>query len=206
MKHAFRFALAVLTIAALQATVAFADPVTYTVDKSHTEVGFDIRHFFSKVHGRFNSFTAKIVFDEKTPANISVEASADANSIWTDNERRDGHLKSADFFDAEKFPVITFKSTKVVATGKNKYKITGDFTMHGVTKPVTFDAEFLGAGAVGVGGQSWGTKAGFTATTVINRKDFGVSWNKALDNGGAMLSDEVTINLNIEADAVQAAK
>ena len=151
-------------------------------------------------------FTAKIVFDEKTPANISVEASADANSIWTDNERRDGHLKSADFFDVEKYPVITFKSTKVVAAGKNKYKITGDFTMHGVTKPVTFDAEFLGAGAVGVGGQSWGTTAGFTATTVINRKDFGVSWNKALDNGGAMLSDEVTINLNIEADAVQAAK
>lgn len=206
MKHAFRFALAVLTIAALQATVAFADPVTYTIDKSHTEVGFDIRHIFSKVHGRFNSFTAKIVFDEKTPANISVEASADANSIWTDNERRDGHLKSADFFDVEKFPVITFKSTKVVAAGKNKYKITGDFTMHGVTKPVTFDAEFLGAGAVGVGGQSWGTKAGFTATAVIDRKDFGVSWNKALDNGGAMLSDEVTITLNIEADAVQAAK
>ncbi|MBK7368583.1 MAG: YceI family protein [Candidatus Eisenbacteria bacterium] len=203
MKHAFRFALAVLTIAALQATVAFADPVTYSIDKSHTEVGFEIRHIFSKVQGRFNSFTAKIVFDEKTPANISVEASADANSIWTDNERRDGHLKSADFFDAEKFPVITFKSTKVVAAGKNKYKITGDFTMHGVTKPVTFDAEFLGAGAVGVGGQSWGTKAGFTATAVINRKDFGVSWNKALDNGGAMLSDEVTINLNIEADAAK---
>lgn len=203
MKHAFRFALAVLTIAALQSTVAFADPVTYSIDKSHTEVGFEIRHIFSKVQGRFNSFTAKIVFDEKTPANISVEASADANSIWTDNERRDGHLKSADFFDAEKFPVITFKSTKVVAAGKNKYKITGDFTMHGVTKPVTFDAEFLGAGAVGVGGQSWGTKAGFTATTVINRKDFGVSWNKALDNGGAMLSDEVTINLNIEADAAK---
>ena len=133
MKHAFRFALAVLTIAALQATVAFADPVTYSIDKSHTEVGFEIRHIFSKVQGRFNSFTAKIVFDEKTPANISVEASADANSIWTDNERRDGHLKSADFFDAEKFPVITFKSTKVVAAGKNKYKITGDFTMHGQT-------------------------------------------------------------------------
>lgn len=206
MKHAFRFALAVLTIAALQATVAFADPVTYSIDKSHTEVGFEIRHIFSKVQGRFKSFTAKIVFDEKTPANISVEASADANSIWTDNERRDGHLKSADFFDVEKYPVITFKSTKVVAAGKNKYKITGDFTMHGVTKQVTFDAEFLGAGAVGVGGQSWGTKAGFTATTVINRKDFGVSWNKALDNGGAMLSDEVTINLNVEADAVQAAK
>lgn len=205
MKHALRLALAILTLAALQ-SVAFADPVTFNVDKSHSEVGFDVRHFFSKVHGRFNSFTGKIVFDEKTPANISVEASAEANSIWTDNERRDGHLKGADFFDVEKFPTVSFRSTKVVAAGKNKYKITGDFTMRGVTKPVTFDAEFLGAGAVGVGGQSWGTKAGFTATTVINRKDFGVSWNKALDNGGAMLSDEVTINLNIEADAVQAAK
>ena len=205
MKHVLRFALAILTLAALQ-SVAFADPVTFNVDKSHSEVGFDVRHFFSKVHGRFNSFTGKIVFDEKTPANISIEASADANSIWTDNERRDGHLKSADFFDAEKFPTISFRSTKVVAAGKNKYKITGDFTMHGVTKPVTFDAEFLGAGQVGVGGQSWGTKAGFTATAVINRKDFGVSWNKTLDNGGAMLADEVTIVLNIEADAAQAAK
>ncbi len=205
MKHVLRFALAILTLAALQ-SVAFADPVTFNVDKSHSEVGFDVRHFFSKVHGRFNSFTGKIVFDEKTPANISIEASADANSIWTDNERRDGHLKSADFFDAEKFPTISFRSTKVVAAGKNKYKITGDFTMHGVTKPVTFDAEFLGSGQVGVGGQSWGTKAGFTATAVINRKDFGVSWNKTLDNGGAMLADEVTIVLNIEADAAQAAK
>ncbi|MFN8587219.1 MAG: YceI family protein [Candidatus Eisenbacteria bacterium] len=202
MKHAFRLALAVLTVAALQ-SVAFADPITFNVDKSHSEVGFDVRHFFSKVHGRFNGFTGKIVFDEKTPANISVEASADANTIWTDNERRDGHLKSADFFDVEKFPTITFRSTKVVANGKNKYKITGDFTMHGVTKPVTFDAEFLGMGQVGVGGQSWGTKAGFTATAVINRKDFGVSWNKTLDNGGAMLADEVTISLNLEADAAK---
>lgn len=202
MKHALRFALAILTLAALQ-SVALADPVTFNVDKSHSEVGFDVRHFFSKVHGRFNSFTGKIVFDEKTPANISVEASADANSIWTDNERRDGHLKGADFFDVEKFPTVSFRSTKVVAAGKNKYKITGDFTMRGVTKPVTFDAEFLGAGAVGVGGQSWGTKAGFTATAVINRKDFGVSWNKTLDNGGAMLADEVTIVLNIEADAAK---
>ncbi len=202
MKHALRFALAILTLAALQ-SVAFADPVTFNVDKSHSEVGFDVRHFFSKVHGRFNSFTGKIVFDEKTPANISVEASAEANSIWTDNERRDGHLKGADFFDVEKFPTVSFRSTKVVAAGKNKYKITGDFTMRGVTKPVTFDAEFLGAGAVGVGGQSWGTKAGFTATAVINRKDFGVSWNKTLDNGGAMLADEVTIVLNIEADAAK---
>ncbi len=205
MKHAFRFVLAVLAVAVLQSASAAA-PVTYNVDKSHSEVGFDIRHFFSKVHGRFNSFTGKIVFDDANPANISVEASADANSIWTDNERRDGHLKGADFFDAEKFPLVTFKSTKVTAAGKGKYKVAGDFTMHGVTKPVVFDAEFLGAGSVGVGGQSWGTKAGFTATTVINRKDYGVLWNKTLDNGGTMLADDVTITLNIEADAAQPAK
>ena len=203
MKHAIRLALAVLFVAAFQ-SIAAADAIKFNVDKSHSEVGFDVRHFFAKVHGRFNGFTGTVVFDEKNPANISVEGSVDASTIWTDNERRDGHLKGADFFDVEKFPTITFKSTKVVAAGKGKYKVTGDFTMHGVTKSITFDAEFLGAGAVGVGGQSWGTKAGFTATAVINRKDFGVSWNKTLDNGNLMLADEVTITLNLEADQAQA--
>lgn len=203
MKHVVRFALAALCVATLQ-SVAAAEPVSFKVDKGHSEVGFSVRHFFSKVHGRFNGFAGTIVFDAQTPANISVDASADAATIWTDNERRDGHLKGADFFDVEKFPTIAFKSTKVDTVGGGRYKITGNFTMHGVTKPVTFDAEFLGAGAVGAGGQSWGTKAGFTATTVVNRKDFGVSWNKTLDNGSLMLADDVTITLNVEADQAQA--
>lgn len=205
MKHALRSVLAAFALVFV-ASAAFAAPVTYTIDKPHTEVGFDVRHFFSKVHGRFNDFQGTIVFDEQDPAKISVDASAVTASVSTDNEKRDGHLKTADFFDAEKFPTLTFKSTKVTAAGKNKYKVAGDLTLRGVTKPVVFDVDFLGAGSVGVGGQSWGTKAGFVATTTINRKDFGINWNKQLDNGGLMLADEVTLTLNIEANQVQEEK
>jgi polyisoprenoid-binding protein YceI len=201
MKHLLRPALAALALIALSSPV-LAAPVKYTVDKPHSEIGFDVRHFFSKVHGRFEDFQGTIVFDSEDPSKISVDASAVTGSISTDNEKRDGHLKSADFFDAENHPSLTFKSTKVTKAGTDKYKIAGDLTMRGVTKPVTFDAEFLGAGAVGIGGQSMGAKAGFTATTVVNRKDFGISWNKTLDNGSLMLADDVTIVLNIEANQV----
>jgi len=199
-----RMALVVLALAAF-AGGASAAPIKYTVDKVHSEVGFDVRHIFSRVHGRFNEFTGTIVFDDKDPNDIWVDASADAKSIYTDNERRDGHLRSKDFFAVDSFPSLTFKSTKVTLAGKNKYKIAGNLTLRGVTRPVVFDAEFLGAGAVGVGGQSWGNKAGFTATTTINRQDFGITWNKTLDNGGLMLSDDVTITLNLEAGQAQEA-
>ncbi len=198
MKNLIRVALAVLAIAS--ASVASAAPVTYAVDPGHSEVGFDVKHFFSKVHGNFKEFSGTIVFDEADPKNIKVDASAKTASIFTNNERRDGHLRGPDFFAADSFPTINFKSTSVKADGKGKYKVTGDFTLRGVTKSVTFDGEFLGAGAVAVGGHSMGTKAGFTATTVINRKDYGVSWNKTLDQGGMMLGDEVTITLAIEAN------
>jgi polyisoprenoid-binding protein YceI len=196
-----------LALAALLsfAALASATPVSYTVDKTHTEVGFEVRHIFSRVHGRFNEFTGTIVFDEQNPAAIQVDATAEAKSIWTDNDRRDNHLRSADFFAVDSFPTLTFKSTKVTADGKNKYKVAGNLTMRGVTRPVVFDGEFLGAGAFGIGGHSMGNKAGFVATTVVNRKDYGINWNKTLDNGGLMLSDEVTLTLNIEADQVQAA-
>jgi polyisoprenoid-binding protein YceI len=199
MKHVIRPGLAALAMLVV-ASAAIAAPVKYTVDKVHSEVGFEVRHFFSKVPGRFGDFQGTIVFDEADPAKISVDASAVTTSVTTDNEKRDGHLKTADFFDAEKYPTLTFKSTKVTPAGKNKYKLAGDLTMRGVTKPVVFDAEFLGAGNVATGGQSMGNKAGFTATTVVNRKDFGINWNKALDNGGMVLGDEVTLTLNIEAN------
>lgn len=202
MKHPLRIALAAASLAAFTA-VASAEPIRYDVDKPHTEVGFEVRHFFSKVHGRFNDFSGTIVFDDKDPSKISVDATAATASIWTDNDRRDAHLKTADFFDAEHFPTLSFKSSKVTPDGKNKFKIAGDLTMRGVTKPVVFDAEFLGAGAVGVGGQSMGAKAGFTATTTVNRKDWGINWNKVLDNGSLMLSDDVTIELNVEGNQVQ---
>lgn len=201
MFTARRFATALVALA-VSSALASAAPVKYTVDPAHSEIGFDIRHLFSKVHGRFNTFQGSIVFDEKSPANISVDATADAKSIWTDNEKRDGHLRSADFFAADSFPTLSFKSTKVTAAGDKKYRIAGDLTMRGVTRPVVFDAEFLGAGQVGVGGQSWGGKAGFSATTVVNRQDFRINWNKTLDNGGLMLDDKVTLVLNLEASQV----
>ena len=192
--------LAALVFPAIAATAA---PLTYTVDKPHTEIGFEVRHFFGKVHGRFNDFQGTIVFDDQDASRISIDASAVTATISTDNEKRDAHLRTADFFDAEKYPSLTFKSTKVTEAGKNKYKIAGDLTMRGVTKPVVFDGEFLGAGTVGINGQSMGAKAGFTATTTVNRKDFGINWNKTLDNGGLMLGDDVTLVLNIEANEVQ---
>lgn len=194
MKKVLRPALATLALLAV-ASAAFAAPVKYTIDKPHSEIGFDVRHFFTKVHGRFTDFQGTIVFDDADPSKISVDASAVTASISTNNEKRDGHLQSPDFFDAANHPALTFKSTKVTAAGKGKYKVAGDLTMRGATKPVVFDAEFLGAG---------NRKAGFTATTVVNRKDFGINWNKVLDNGSVMLADDVTISLSIEANEVTA--
>lgn len=202
MKHMFRLFVALLALVATSSLSAAA-PTKWKIDAAHTEVGFDVRHFFSKVHGVFHEVDGSITFDEADPTKTVVDATVKVASVDTGNEKRDGHLQSADFFEAEKNPTLTFKSTKVTKAGKNKFKVAGDLTMRGVTKPVVFDAEFLGSSAVGVGGQSWGTKAGFSATTVVNRKDFGINWNKTLDNGGLMLSDEVTIVLNIEADKAE---
>lgn len=199
MKHVTRPALVVLALL-VAASTAFAAPVKYTVDKAHSEIGFGIRHYFSTVRGRFTDFQGTIVFDDTDPSKITVEGSAASASVSTDNANRDNHLKTADFFDAEKYPALTFKSTSVTASGKGKYKVAGDLTMHGVTKPVVFDGEFLGGGEITAGGKSGGFKAGFTATTVINRKDFGMTWNKTLDNGGFVLGEDVTLTLSLEAN------
>ena len=196
MKNVFAVALVALALAS--ATAATAAPATYKIDQNHTEVGFDVKHFFTKVHGNFKEFSGTITFDPADVKNIKVDASAKTASVFTNNDRRDNHIRGGDFFAADSFPTISFKSTSVKANGKDKYKVTGDFTLRGVTKVVTFDGEFLGAGAVG----AMGTKAGFTATAVINRKDYGVNWNKTLDQGGMMLGDDVTITLAIEADLV----
>lgn len=198
MKHVLRSALSIAALA-LAASVSIAAPATYVTDKAHTEVGFSIRHFFSKVHGRFTDFVATIQFDPKDLAKSSVEATVQATSISTDNERRDNHLRSDDFFAVEKNPTLTFKSTKITPGKDNTFKLAGDLTMRGVTKPVVFDAELLGTGDISMGGRVVGTRAGFTATTVVNRKDFGISWNRTLDQGGTMLDDNVKIELNVEA-------
>jgi polyisoprenoid-binding protein YceI len=188
-----------LTLVSL-ASAASAAPLTFDIDKPHSQVGFSVRHFFSKVPGQFKEFSGTIVMDPSAPAASSVEVTIQAASIFTDNDGRDKHLRSPDFFGADSFPTLTFKSTKVAPAGKDKYKVTGDLTMHGVTKPVELEVEFLGMGEVGVGGQNWGTKAGFDATATLNRRDFGINWNKTLDAGGVMLGVDVAIILHIEAN------
>ena len=200
MKHGARvIAMAIVAVAAT-AGLAAAAPRTFTFDRAHTEVGFNIRHFFSKVHGRFEDYTGAIVYDDKNLAASSVEITIRDTSINTQNPRRDNHLRSQDFFYTEKYPTLTFKSTKVIP-GKTKdhFQVLGTLTIRDVTKPVTLDVENLGVGAVTIGGTDMGTRAGFQATTTINRKDYGVSWNKALDNGGMMLGEDVEIVLNVEA-------
>ena len=195
--------LAVLLAALTLASPAVAAPVTWKVDPAHTEVGFDVRHFFTKVHGVFHDTQGTIVFDEQDPTAIKVDASARVASVDTGNRNRDSDLQTPDFFNAATDSILSFRSTKVEKTGKSKYKVTGDLTMRGVTKQVVFDAEFLGSSTVSVEGKSWGAKAGFSATTVVNRQDYGIKWNKALDNGGMMVGDDVTITLNIEGSKAQ---
>lgn len=205
MKLATRSFAALLALAA-SATYAAAAPITWKVDPAHTEVGFQVRHFFSKVHGVFHEVDGAIVFDEADPSAIKVDCTVQAKTVDTGNDRRDADLRSPHFFEVDKYPVLSFKSTKVTKVGKNKYKVAGDLTMRGVTKPVVFDAEFLGSAPISIGGESWGSKAGFSATTDVNRQNWGINWNETLDNGGVMVDDLVTIVLNVEASKVEPAK
>jgi polyisoprenoid-binding protein YceI len=168
---------------------------TYTIDVSHSNVSFSIRHFFSKVPGRFGKYEGTIVYDPEDLGKSSVNVTIDAASIDTDLADRDKHLKSPDFFDVEKFPKITFASAKVKPVGKNKAQVEGTLTIKGVSKPVTLDIEVLGTGP-----DAWGnTRGGFEGRTRVNRQDFGVSWNKVVEGGGTILGDEVEIILNVEA-------
>lgn len=184
----------ILALTLAVATAASAAPATWTIDQNHSQVGFSVRHFFSKVPGTFSKFSGSVVYDPQKPENSSVKADIDPSSIDTKNEKRDNHLRSEDFFDVAKFPTLTFVSTKVTSVGKDKLKVDGNLTMHGVTKPVTLDVTFLGAGPSREGEQ----RSGFEAKTTINRKDFGILWNKTLDQGGTMLGDDVDIQLNVE--------
>jgi len=174
---------------------------TYMVDRVHSDATFQIRHFVSKVRGRFGDFEGTLQLDRAKPEASLVEFKIKAASINTDNQRRDDHLRSPDFFDVANNPEITFKSTKVVARGQNEYAVTGNLTMRGVTKEITLSVTFLGFAKDGRGTE----KAGFEASTVLNRKDFGIVWNQVLDAGGAVLGDDVTVSLNIEANKKPAA-
>ncbi len=181
---------------ALVALPALAGAATYDIDPAHTVASFSVRHLMvTNVRGEFGKTTGTVVYDEKNPAKSTVEATIDVSTINTRDPKRDGHLKSPDFFDAEKFPTITFKSTKVEKAGAGKLKVTGNLTMHGVTKPVTLDVE----GPSGEVKDPWGnTKVGASATAKINRKDFGVNWNAPVPTGGVVVGEEVTINLEVE--------
>ena len=188
--HPFRLLLPAL----LLVVPAFATD-TYKIDAVHSEMGFRVRHFVSRVSGRFTKFEGTIQLDEKNIQNSNVFVSIDVASINTDNANRDAHLRSADFFDAEKFPTITFKSTSVKEVSKGQLQVTGDFTMHGVTKRITLPITSLG----GMASPFKDFRAGFEGSLKINRQDFGVKWNKTLDAGGTMLSDDVDISLAVEA-------
>ena len=195
MKHVRTLILAAFALVAFAAP-SLAEPEKFIIDNTHSVASFQVRHFFTKVPGRFNEMHGTITYDAKNLANSAVEVTIPAASINTANERRDGHLKSGDFFDVEKNPNITFKSSKVIP-GKTaeKFQVEGDLTMRGVTKKVTLDVTQLGVGLMGKG-----VIGGWEATTTVNRKDFGINWNRALDQGGTVLGDDVTINLAIEAN------
>jgi polyisoprenoid-binding protein YceI len=169
-------------------------PGSWKVDASHSTVGFTVRHMMvAKVRGHFPDFEAEITVDENKLLS-SVNATVQVGSITTGDEGRDGHLRGADFFEADTHPTLTFASTSV-ATDGGDYTLNGDLTIHGVTKPVSFDLEFEG-----VVQDPWGgTRVGFTALTEISRKDFGLEWNAALEAGGVVVGDKVKIQLDIEA-------
>ncbi|MFW5468479.1 YceI family protein [Knoellia sp. CPCC 206435] len=162
---------------------------TWAIDGSHTEVGFVARHLMvSKVRGSFRELSGTVEVAEDITQS-SVEVAAQIASVETGSADRDAHLKSADFFDAEQFPAMTFRSTSF-----DGETLTGDLTIKDVTKPVTFDVEFGG-----VGQDPWGnTKAGFEATTTVNRKDWGLTWNAAVEGGGVLVSDKITINIDVQ--------
>lgn len=185
------FAQAAPAVAAAPAPVG---PVAWTLDAAHTRVAFTVPHMVvSEVEGQFKTFSATVLLDEKDPTKSQVSFSAEVASINTDNADRDKHLKSAEFFDAQKFPTITFKSKKIAKAGKG-FKITGELTMRGVTKEVTLEATLSAAVT-----NPWGKQVrGARITGKLDRQAFGLSWNKALDKGGVLVGDQVTIAIKAE--------
>jgi polyisoprenoid-binding protein YceI len=185
-------AAAVAPASRAEAAVSAA-PVRWQIDAAHSDLTFRIRHLVSRVRGQFNTWSGTITADPASLAGGSVSVDIQTASIDTNNERRDTHLRSADFFDAESHPTITFRSTRVEATGRN-LRVHGNLTIRGVTKPVVLQGQMLE-----VGGTPGRRRIGFEAETQINRMDYGVSWNRAAEGGGAVLGDEVTISIAIEA-------
>jgi polyisoprenoid-binding protein YceI len=185
-------ALVMLVSLALAAATAAAS--TYSIDPAHSDVSFKIRHLISKVPGQFHTFDGTIVADFDNLKASSVEFTIDAASIDTANEDRDKHLRSEDFFNVADNPQITFKSTKIEKSGDNDYAVTGLLTMNGVTNAVILPVTYLGEIT-----DPWGnTKAGFAIETTLDRKDYDIIWNKALDAGGTVLGNDVEITINLQ--------
>jgi polyisoprenoid-binding protein YceI len=169
---------------------------TWNIDTTHSAIHFSVRHMVvSKTRGRFARWSGQIQLDPDQLEKGSVSVEIDPASIDTGDAQRDGHLRSGDFFDVEKFPKASFKSTKVVENGDGQLKILGDLTIRGVTRPVTLDATYEGTGKDPWGGE----RIGFSATTTLVRSDFGVSFNKALETGGLLVGEKVELTLEVEA-------
>ena len=179
-------------------TTATTAPVrTFTIDKTHSEVTFQVRHLVTKVRGRFTDFSGTLQFDEAQPANSSLAFSIDAASIDTGTADRDTHLRSDDFFAVEKHPAITFTSSKVTKKSAELYEVEGALTIRNTAKTVTLPVTYLGAAQ-----DPWGnSRVGFETEITINRKDFGLNWNAALEAGGFLVGDEVKISVSVQAIA-----
>jgi polyisoprenoid-binding protein YceI len=173
-----------------------APAATYTIDPAHSGAGFKIRHLMiAFVRGGFSGVSGDVVFDPANPANSKINASIDATTLHTHDEKRDAHVKGADFLDTATYPKITFVSKSVVPDGKNQWKVVGDLTLHGVTKEATLQVESAGAEAK----DPWGNlRTGAEATTVIKRSDYGLKFNAPLETGGVMLSDDVHVHVDVE--------
>jgi polyisoprenoid-binding protein YceI len=170
--------------------------MAWEIDPTHSQATFSVRHMMiTTVRGQFKVLSGHLHIDEEHPENSWIDAQVDAASIDTRDEKRDAHLRSADFFDTEKYPTLNFKSTKVEHVGGDEYKVTGDLTMHGVTKQVVFDAEYSGQNKDLYGFQ----RAGLSAKAKINRKDWGLNWNVGLETGGVLVSEDVKIEIDLAA-------
>jgi polyisoprenoid-binding protein YceI len=195
--------LAVIAAAPLLAqTPAPAAPALeeWTIDKAHSMATFRVRHMMAKVTGQFRDIDATVKMDRANPANSTVEFTMKAASIDTGQTTRDEHLRSPDFFEAAKYPNITFQSKTVKVVSPTQFEVTGDLTMHGVTRSITVPVEFMGFGRDPRGAE----KAGFELQTMLDRKDYNITWNRVLDEGGLLLGDEVAINVSLQMGRKQA--
>jgi len=191
-----RRAFAIVLFTAVAAGTAAAAETVWEIDPAHSSVQFSVRHMMvSNVRGEFRKVSGTVRGDETDPTKAQVEATIDTTSIDTRNEKRDSHLKSADFLDTEKFPTMTFKSKKIEKTGDRRYKVTGDLTLHGTTREVVLDVEGPTAPMKDPRGN---LRAGAEATAKINRQDFGITWSKALDGGGVMVGDDIDVTIDVE--------